>query len=334
MLWFLRSSFTGIALCTLLAVSTLAAPPAGAAEEATPMIRLGLVGLDTSHVITYTRIFSDPKNSDYVPGVKVVAGWKGGSPEVEASATRVDGFTKQLAEQYGVEIVPTLAELCKRVDGVLLTSVDSRQHVEQARQIFEAGVPLFIDKPLGASLAEVMEIARMGRQHNVPWFGGSSLRWSKPLREALGRVGDVKGCNAWAPGKLEPHHPDLFWYGVHGVEALYTAMGTGCRQVTRTSTKGDDVVVGLWDDGRIGVFRGPRNSRYSMGVTFFGTKAVETVEGHNYQGMAEQMVKFFRTGQPPVPVEEVLEMYAFMEAADTSKAEGGKTVPLPPHSLE
>jgi len=110
-------------------------------------------------------------------------------------------------------------------------------------------------------------------------------------------------------------------------------MGPGCVEVTRTSTPGADVVVGLWKDGRIGVFRGTRSSHYSIGGTFFGRKAVESVEGNNYQGTAEEMVKFFHTRVSPVPVDEELEMYAFMEAAQTSKEEGGKTVSLPPHSL-
>ncbi len=321
-----------LALITLVIFSACA-EPAPAADPATPpVLRLGLVGLDTSHVIAFTSIFNDPKNQEHVPGAKVVAAFKGGSSDVASSASRVEGYTKQLQKDWNVEIVPSIPELCKKVDGVLITSVDGRPHLDQARQVIAAGTPLFIDKPLAGSLKDALEIARLAKEAGVPWFAGSSLRWTPALREAIRpeKTGKILGCDAYSPCTLEPHHPDLFWYGVHGVEILYAVMGKGCQTVTRVSEANTDFVVGVWADGRIGTFRGTRTGLHDYGATIFGTKQNPTVAGHSWKGQVEVIVKFFQTKKSPMDPEEALEVIAFMEAADASKQQGGKTVTLPP----
>ena len=48
-------------------------------------IKVGIIGLDTSHVIAFTKAFNDPSDKDHVPGLRVVAAYKGGSPDVESS---------------------------------------------------------------------------------------------------------------------------------------------------------------------------------------------------------------------------------------------------------
>ena len=68
-------------------------------------LRIGMIGLDTSHVIEFTRRFNDANDKNYIPGGKVVAAFKGGSPDIQSSSSRVEGYTKQLQEKYGVKIV-------------------------------------------------------------------------------------------------------------------------------------------------------------------------------------------------------------------------------------
>lgn len=307
-----------------------------AAAEDESVLRLGLIGLDTSHVIAFTSMLNDPNHQQHVPGARVIVGYKGGSPDIEQSISRVDGYTEQLVNDWGVEIVDSIADLCERVDAVLITSLDGRPHLAQAREVIEAGKPMFIDKPLAGSLADAIEIARLARDAGVPWFGGSSLRWWSGIRDAVDPevVGDILGCDAYSPCYYEPNHPDLFWYGVHGVETLYAAMGPGCQTVTRIQTGDTDLVVGVWDDGRIGTFRGTRAGRHGYGATIFGSQAIVTVDGHSYKGMIEEIVRFFQTGEPPIGVEEMLETLAFMEAADESIRQGGATVPLPCFALD
>ena len=155
--------------------------------------------------------------------------------------------------------------LIEKVDVVLVLSIDGRKHLEQAKPVFAAGKPVFIDKPIAGSLADAVRIFQLAKEHRVPCFSSSSLRFAKRTIDIRDdpHLGDVVGCDQYSPCSLEPHHPDFFWYGVHGVEPLFTIMGTGCRSVTRVHTEGTDVAVGVWSDGRIGTFRGIRAGRRS-----------------------------------------------------------------------
>ena len=296
-------------------------------------IRVGIIGLDTSHAIEFTRIFNDTASADHVPGARVIAAYKGGSPDVEASASRVEGFTAQLRDKWGLEIVPDIPTLCSKVDAVLLLSVDGRKHLEQVKPVFAARKRVFIDKPLAASLADARAIARLGAESGVPWFSCSSLRYQTAIKSLTqdSTLGAVVGCDVYCPSPTEPHHPDLFWYGIHGVEILFTLMGPGCESVVRINTPGTDVVVGRWKDGRLGTFRGIREGKADYGATLFGHDGIKTsdpIEGPPYAGMLREVVKFFQTGVAPLRVEEMLEIMAFMQAAELSKQKGGSGVPL------
>jgi predicted dehydrogenase len=290
-----------------------------------------MIGLDTSHVTAFTKILNDENHAEHVPGGKVVAAYKGGSDDVESSYTRVDKFTEQLKAEFGVRMVDTIEELCALVDAVMLESVDGRPHLAQARPVIEAGKPLFIDKPLAGSLADAIEIFRLAAERGAPIFSSSSYRYydgMKALKDA--DVGEVRGAISWGPCHLEPHHPDLFWYGVHPTEALYAVMGAGCRTVTRVSTENTDVVVGVWSDGRVGTLRGLRNQSTPHKVVVFGTRGVaEQTEGSDsYAPLVREIIQFFETGISPVPAEETIEILAFMEAADESKRRGGCPVSI------
>jgi len=294
------------------------------AAEGTKPLRAGIIGLDTSHVIAFTKLLNDPDAKGDLADVTVVAGYPGGSPDVPASADRVEKFTEQL-RGMGIEICDTIPELIEKVDVVLLESVDGRPHLEQVRPVFAAGKPVFIDKPLAGSLADAIQIAGLSKHHNVPFFSCSSTRFSsgfQAVRNGTSPLGKARSCTATSPMSIEPHHPDLFWYGIHGVEILFTVMGTGCETVTREA---ENRVVGVWADGRRGTFIG--QSGYT--ATVEGTKA--TGPAGKYEGygpLVGQIARFFKTGQPPVSVEEMLEIYTFMEAADESKRQGGKPVKM------
>ncbi len=291
-------------------------------------IRVGMIGLDTSHVIAFTQLLNDPNHPNHVPGAKVVAAYKGGSPDLESSSSRVDGYTEQLQRDFGVQVVASIEELCTLVDAIMLESVDGRPHLEQVKPVFAAGLPVFIDKPLAGSLRDAIAIARLGKEHNTPWFSCSSYRYYESLTSLLQQdVGDIRGAVSWGPCSLEEHHPDLFWYGVHPTEALFTVLGRGCESVVRTTTPDTDVVTGVWSNGRVGTLIGLRNQATPHKVVIFGTKAVvEQEESGDYAPMVREAVKFFQTRIAPIDPEETIEMFAFMEAADESKRLGGAPV--------
>jgi hypothetical protein len=295
-----------------------------AAETPRPPLRAGIIGLDTSHVPAFTDLLNGPNAKGDLAGVRVVAAFPGGSPDIPASADRVKGYTEQL-QKKGVEIVPSIDELLKKVDVVLLESVDGRPHLAQARPVILAHKPLFIDKPMAGSLADVIAIFQLAEKEKTPVFSSSSLRFTPEflaLRSGESPLGKPLKCVGIGPYNVEPHHPDLFWYGVHGVEILYTVMGPGCKTVARTAP---DRAEGVWADGRIGIYQGKNN--YAAEVE--GTKGKGTVGKYaGYEPLVVEICKFFRTGKPPVAAEETIELFAFMEAADASKREGGKPVAI------
>jgi hypothetical protein len=291
--------------------------------------RLGIIGLDTSHVVAFTKVLNDASLPNHIAGAKVVAAFKGGSPDIESSASRLEGYTKELQDKHGVKIVGSIEELCTLVDGVLLESVDGRPHLEQARPVFDAKKPVFIDKPVAGSLHDAIEIFRLAKEANVPCFSSSAYRFYDSLVALKAeKVGTLRGAVSYGPAHLEPHHPDLFWYGVHPTEALFTVMGTGCETVVRTSTPDTDVVTGTWSGGRVGTLVALREQATPHKVILFGTEAVaEQKEGRDdYAPLVAEIVKFFQTGVAPVSPEETLQIFAFMEAADESKRQGGAPV--------
>lgn len=299
------------------------------AEDAVKELRIGIIGLDTSHAIAFTKMLNDPTAPPELANCKVVAAYPKGSPDIVSSTSRVPDYIKQVTAN-GVEIVDTIDVLLTKVDAVLLETNDGRPHLEQVLPVFKAKKPVFIDKPIAGSLTDAVAIFEAGRQYNVPVFSSSSLRFTKTaLALRGGKIGKILGCDAYSPCSLEKTHPDLFWYGIHGVETLFTVMGPGCEKVSRASTPGVDLVMGVWKDGQVGTFRGIRQGTAGYGGTAFGDKGIEQIgSAEGYRPLLVEIIKFYRTGTVPVSEEETLEIYAFMEAADESKRQGGNPVTL------
>ncbi len=300
-----------------------------AQPSADRVIRVGIIGLDTSHAPAFTKELNATEATDEGPAIRVIAAYPYGSRTIESSTSRIPALTKEV-EALGVEIVDSIDELLKRVDCVLLETNDGRLHLEQARQVFAAGKPVFIDKPVAASLADVLEIYEAANTAKVPMFSSSALRYgTQPQAIRAGSLGRVLGCDAFSPCSMEPSHSDLYWYGIHGVETLFTCMGPGCESVTRVSTDDEELVVGKWSDGRIGSFRGIRKGASGYGGTVFCEQRIETLgKFEGYKPLTVAIATFFRTGKAPVAAEETIEIYAFMEAAAESKRQGGTPVTI------
>jgi predicted dehydrogenase len=314
----------------LLLLLTIAITPlarVGRAEEEANVIRLGMIGLDTSHVIAFTSYLNDPKNKT---GCRVVAGFPGGSPDFPASANRVDKYTQQLQEKFGLEIVGSIEELCQKVDGVMLESVDGRPHLEQAKIVIAAGKPLWVDKPVADDLADVIELFRLAKENNVPCWSSSAMRYDEGVAGAQGNeeLGQIVACDVFGSSSWAEKHPSLYLYGIHAVEPLFTVMGPGCETVQRTKTDGVDLVIGVWKGGRIGTFRDLRGGKTDFTTIIYGKNKMITAKSSGYAPLLKQIVNFFQTGNPPVPAEETIEIYAFMSAADESQAQGGAPVSI------
>lgn len=291
--------------------------------------KVGMIGLDTSHCEAFTKVLNNPNASPEFAGFPVTVAYPYGSRKIKSSAERIPKITEEM-KKLGVRIVNSIDELLGEVDAVLLETNDGNLHLEQALKVIKAGKKLFIDKPVAASFADTMAIYEAAAKNKVPLFSSSSLRFTPAIQElAKGKIGKLTGADTYTPCHLEPSHADLYWYGIHGVETLYTLMGTGCKEVVRSSRENTDVVMGTWNDGRIGTFRGLRSGKEDYGALAFGETGIEKVSAYGgYEPLVKEIVQFFRTGKPPVDAAETIEIYAFMEAADESKRQGGKPVLL------
>jgi hypothetical protein len=292
-------------------------------------LRIGLIGLDTSHSIAFTQTLNKEQSSEY-GGYKVTAAYPYGSKDIESSVKRIPGYIEEVGT-LGVKITASIKELLKETDVILLETNDGRLHLEQALEVFKAGKTVFIDKPVAASLSDAIAIYQAAEDMKIPVFSASSLRYMSNIDHILKdkSIGKVLGATTFAPCTLEPTHPDFFWYGIHGIEALCTVMGTGCRTVSRVYTPGTDIVTGVWDDLRIGTFRGLRAGKTGYGGYAFGEDGIEQMGDYNgYTPLVKEIVRFFQTNTPPVSSKETLEIFTFMEAAHESRRQNGATIEL------
>jgi hypothetical protein len=294
-------------------------------------LRLGIIGCDTSHAPAFTQILNNPAAKNHVPGARVVAAFKQSSPDIESSYSRVEGYAKELAEKWGVKFYDSIEAMAADVDAIMIVSVDGRTHLPQFRAALAAKKPVYIDKPIAADLRDALEIAKLAKESGVPIWTGSSYRWYPTMVELKAtNVGEVRGAISYGPATLDKTHTDLTWYGIHPTEGLYTILGEGCESVSRVKTDDTDVVVGRWSGGRTGTLIGLRTKATPQKVTVFGSTGVAEQKPtvHDYAPLVAEIVKFLQSGKSPVPIEETLEMFAFMEAADESAKAGGAPIKL------
>ncbi len=310
-----------------LAVSRSMTPPGD--------LKLGIIGLDTSHVLVFSDIFNNPASKLALKGARVTVAWPGGSPDIHSSISRIPGYTAELRDKFGVTIVDSPEAVAEACDAILLTSLDGRTHPGQFARIAKFGRPVFMDKPFAVSTADAKAIFATAKQHNVKLFSSSSLRFSEALVKVVTPETrpTVKGADFCGAAAHEPTNPGLYWYGIHAVEMLFTTMGRGCQSVRCVSNKDYDVATGSWADGRLGTVRGNRTGNYEMlGLVHFEKNtAVVNVQAQTkpfYASLSEAFLAFFQGGATPIDPEETIEIIRFIEAANESSANGGKEVKL------
>lgn len=291
--------------------------------------RIGVIGLDTGHGPHFAKILNSPEVGDQFLGYKVVAAYPYGSKTIQSSMDMIPENTDAI-KQEGVEIVDSISSLLEKVDVVLLESNDGQIHLDQALEVFKAGKTVFVDKPVAATLVDVLAIYRAAEYYNVPVFSSSTLRYIDTVQQAAnGNVGKVRGVDVFSPAPTEEGHPDLYWYGIHGTEMLFTILGSECKNVTRYYADDSELTVGRWSNGRIGTLRGNRNGTWNFGGHVFGEE--NNMLFGDFTGYAPLMppiISFFDTGISPVSIDETIGIYAFMSAAENSKESGGTDISM------
>ena len=294
-------------------------------------LKIGMVGLDTSHATAFVDLLNDSNNEFHVPGCKIVKAFPGGSAKFSLSANRVEGFTEELKKR-NVEIVDSLEALAG-LDAYFLESVDGDQHLEQFKVLAKFGKPMFIDKPLACNYDDAKAIVEIAKAENVPLMSCSSIRYALGINDLKKEEDtEVFACQAFGPMNLLDDYRDYFWYGIHSTEIVFAMLGKGCESVQVIPTAHADLLFGRWADGRIGSILGNRNGVWEFGCTITTNthqrQAVASGAVPYYSMLLKQVVPFFQTGKSPLDIEETLNIIAFLEAASRSRAANGALIKI------
>ena len=326
--------------------------------RAADLFRIGILGMDNYGAVAYTEFLNRPHPEGVFAGMRVVAAYPIGSDDYPESAELMARWKDQLSKMYQnpkdpkdavppIEFVDSVDELLKRVDGVMMYSMDGRLHSKQAEAVLKAGKPLFIARPLASSPEDAAAILKLAAELKTPCWSSSQHRFSTGFSGMRNHpeVGRVIGCDVYGGWAVNAPEADEFTRPLHSIETLYTIMGPGVVSVTCTSTPTAESITAVWKDGRVGTYRGIKEGAVKYSATVFGDKGVSTagIYGHGipvqgvvptndkyvgYEGLATEIAKFFKTGQPPVTPAETLEIFALLQAAEESKAKHGAVVPL------
>lgn len=292
-------------------------------------LQIGIIGLDTSHVVSLLAHFNNDSDPCHVKGFRIAKAYPGGSPGFSLSINRVDGYTEQL-RNGGVEIVDNISAMSD-MDAFLLTSVDGNQHPEQFTLLADYGKPVYIDKPLACSYSDAAAIVKLAKGKNVPLMSCSSLRYAAGISDLVRQDdGEVYACQISAPMNILNDYRDYFWYGIHSAEILFTILGRGCRSVKVNSGSEGDLITGIWGNGKFGTVFGNHfdNWEFSCSVSCRNANRSSVAIPPYDVPLKKKIAEFFRTGKSPVDIEETLEIIAFLEAASRSRKAGGAETEL------
>lgn len=300
------------------------------------MIKVGVIGLDTSHSIEFIRVMQAPDypEADRVTGMKAVTCLRFETPYQNKEG--LDQRQKQL-EAWGVKVTESFDEAAAGCDAYLLEINDGSYHLDYFRRLAGLGKPVFLDKPLAGSLDDGREILRLAGRHKTRVWSSSALPFSPALAEALEPFAAIRLAHVYGALGKAPAGDSLIWYGVHTFETLQRIMGPGAKSVTAHESASETVAIVDYGEGRQGLVEcvagcyvyggrahGSDKKEGKMRVKSFVLPAA-------YPPLVRAIAAFFAGGPAPVPLETTFEGLAMMAAARQSIVTGkAAAVSAPP----
>lgn len=282
-------------------------------------MRIGLIGLDTSHSEIFTSLLNDKSATHYVPGGQITHAMPIYSEDLPISFERYPKYREIIEKRFGVSIVTDVDILMDNVDAVIIGTVDGRNHLQWFKKIVSYKKPVFIDKPIAMSGNEVEQIIALAKNYNTPVMSSSSLRYAESVKrlKSLGMEQFESGY-FYGPLPLQDAMPGYFWYGIHTIEMIVSLLDGNLQvmhrdvadrfetlRLVRNGT--EEVLVRLdyrWHD-RFG------------GILHFENRT-ETFQLWNderpyYANLLEEMMVFFKTGERKVSLEETASIVRLIE---------------------
>lgn len=294
------------------------------------MIRIGLIGLDSTHALEFTRAFS-AGISDARSPVRVVAACAGLGTDFPLSVNRRDRIRRELVQALKIPLTSSVLELTGMVDAFMILSCDGRCHRREIFEVISTRKPIFIDKPLSADWRDAIAILQAARLAGSPCFSASALRYrTGPVGLRIPPADRPVHLEIVVPRRQEPGHPDLLWHGIHGIESAFGLLGAGCLSVQRDFSAGNDATTGSWRDGSTACIRRVDDeSARSFPIRIRSATGEWSYDDFDYAGLLQIMADFFHSGTPPLSDREMVEPLGFAAAADASRDQGGALINLP-----
>lgn len=282
-------------------------------------LTIGMIGLDTSHCLEFTKLLNEPEHPFHVEGGKVAFAFPLYSEDMSISKDRVQGYTETLRDELSVKITNSIADTAEASEAILLTAVDGRKHLDLFKQLIPYKLPVFIDKPLALSVKDAEELYSLAEEHNIPVMSSSSLRYADSFREVIkNQKEEIDAIYVHGPLPMQPLMPGYFWYGIHMIEMVIAAMGAEANNVTVKTSNDHETVIVEWEDGRHAIIRGEYEWHSRFGATLHTKNGFHHVDITKdtkpfYASLLEQVIHFFQTKESPVPKEETLEVITLIE---------------------
>lgn len=280
-------------------------------------MKIGLIGLDTSHSEIFTKLLNDSKDTHHVTGAQITHVIPTYSEDLPLSKERFPHYYEIVTNKYGVIPVESVEELITAVDAVIIGTVDGRNHLDWFKKVVSYSKPIFIDKPVVMSSEEMKELIRLSKVHNTPVMSSSSLRYSETV-EALSNNTDIQSGYFFGPTPRQEQMPGYFWYGIHLVEMVVTIFGTDVESVKVETYKDCEQIHIKFADGKHAIIRGENDWHNRFGAILHSKESVYSLrlweeEKPYYASLIEQVVRFFETRNSPVPIEETEKIVRLVE---------------------
>jgi len=296
-------------------------------------MNLAIIGLDTSHSVEFARRIQAPDcpPDQRVPGMRVTGCLRFETPFQNAEG--LDKRQRQL-EAWGVRVTLDLEEALDGCEAILIEINDGAFHREYFERVAGRGKPVFLDKPLAASVEDGRAILRLQRQHGTRVWSGSSIPFCPEVAAAAARFSRVDRAAVFGALGRAPAGDSFVWYGVHTVEMLQRLMGRGARSVRAVETAVSLIAAVDYGGDREGVVEAIRGwGQYGgrvqgqAGETFLTLPFLCQTE-HIYRDLLRQIKAFFEGAPEPVPLGDTFEGLAIMAAARRS-IETGRRADVP-----
>jgi len=314
-----RRTFNGLAVASILGAGM------ARAESSEPPFRIGIVGSDNSHAIRFAELCNKTDSAGRrIEGAAVTHLWG-----VE------DARNAEVAEAGAIpHVVEKAIDMIGHVDGIICVRRHGSHHLEDARPFLEAGLPVFVDKPLAASIEDAAALITLAQEKNLGFSSFSTLRYAAPNQAFVAqleeRAGQVHGGSVAGPCDPDSEYDGIFFYAIHSVEMMHAVFGFGVEAVTVTVAPNALIVVCTYPDGKTVTLELYRQIR-GFHVTCYGSKATlyhEVDTGAAYYDGMQHIVRILQEGDWPLSPAELLEPVQILSAIQAGMETPGTAIPI------